>query len=138
MNEVKLKVNEHALIRHLKLGFTSQTTVLGELMQNARRVRATFVAFDYDEAKACLTVTDDGLGIENLQRLVTVAESGWDAETVAREHPFGMGFLAAVYGSQHITVESCGQHLSFDRGPVGISTAQNRGMRDATGHAPCA
>lgn len=112
-DSVKLKVNEEALVRHLKFGFTHQATVLGELMQNARRARASRVAFDYDEAEARLVVTDDGIGIADLQRLLTVAESGWDAETIEREHPFGLGFLAAVYAAERITVESLGSRLSF-------------------------
>ena len=113
MNEITLKVNQEALVRNLKFGFTSQVTVLGELMQNARRAKASVVAFDYEESSHRLTVTDDGIGIGDLQQLVTVAESGWDAETIEREHPYGLGFLAAVYASEHITVESAGRRLAF-------------------------
>ncbi|MGH8590685.1 MAG: ATP-binding protein [Gammaproteobacteria bacterium] len=79
MNEVTLKVNLEALVRNRKFGFTSQVTVIGELMQNARRAKASAVAFDYEESSHRLTVTDDGIGIGDLQQLVTVAESGWDA-----------------------------------------------------------
>ncbi len=100
-------------MRHLKLGFTSQTTVLGELMQNARRAKASVVVFDYDEAAGRLTVTDDACGIADLQVLLTVAESGWDAETVAHEHPFGLGFLSAAYAAERLTVESRGRRLCF-------------------------
>jgi len=113
MTHVTLRVNEQALVRHLKLGFTSQTTVLGELTQNARRAKASVVIFDYDEALGRLTVTDDGSGIDDLQVLLTVAESGWDAETVAQEHPFGLGFLSAVYAAERLTVESRGRRLCF-------------------------
>jgi hypothetical protein len=113
MNEVTLKVNQEALVRNLKFGFTSQVTVPGELMQNARRAKASVVAFDYEESSHCLTVTDDSIGIGDLQQLVTVAESGWDAETIEREHPYGLGLLAAVYASEHITVESAGRRLAF-------------------------
>ena len=51
MNEVTLRVNQEALVRNLKFGFTSQVTVLGELLQNARRAKASVVAFDYDERR---------------------------------------------------------------------------------------
>lgn len=113
MNEITLKVNQEALVRNLKFGFTSQVAVLGELMQNARRAKASVVAFDYEDSNHRLAVTDDGIGIGDLQQLVTVAESGWDAETIEREHPYGLGFLAAVYASEHITVESAGRRLAF-------------------------
>lgn len=108
MNEVTLKVNQQALVRHLKFGFMRPSTVLGELMQNARRAKAIWVAFHYEEAAGRLIVEDNGIGIADLQRLLTIAESGWDAETVAREHPFGMGFLAVVYAAEHLTIESGG------------------------------
>ena len=68
MNEITLKVNQEALVRNLKFGFTSQVTVLGELMQNARRAKASVVAFDYEESSHRLTVTDDGIGIGDLQQ----------------------------------------------------------------------
>ena len=114
MQSVQLKVNEEKLVKHLRLSFSNATTVLGELMQNARRAHATQVAFDYDEAAGRLSVTDDGCGIADMQMLVSIADSGWDAETLRTEHPFGMGFLAAVYAAEHLTVESRGARIDCD------------------------
>ena len=114
MQSVQLQVNEAKLVKHLKLSFSNATTVLGELMQNARRAHATQVAFDYDAAAGRLSVTDDGCGIADMQMLVSIADSGWDAETLRTEHPFGMGFLAAVYAAEHLTVESRGARIDCD------------------------
>ena len=107
---VAMKVNQENLVKSLKFSFTNRSTVLGELMQNARRAGATQVTFDYDPVSATLTVTDDGCGIDDIEALLTVAESGWDAELMADEHPFGIGFLSALYACEHLTlVSKCGR-----------------------------
>ncbi|QPK62890.1 ATP-binding protein [Methylomonas sp. LL1] len=85
MQTTQLAVNPEKLINNLRFSFTQATTVLGELMQNARRAGATFVSLDYDAHSQTLTVCDDGCGIESLQTLLTVAESGWDADIIERE-----------------------------------------------------
>ena len=43
MNTTQLSVNPEKLINNLRFSFTQSTTVLGELMQNARRAGATFM-----------------------------------------------------------------------------------------------
>ena len=106
VTEVAMKVNQANMVKSLKFSFTNKTTVLGELMQNARRAGATGVEFVFDEEGKTLTVIDDGKGIESIEALLTVAESGWDADTIAHEHPFGIGFLAALFACKHITVTS--------------------------------
>lgn len=88
---VCIDVNKKNLVKSLKFSFTNRTTVLGELMQNARRAGSTRVMFDFDPEHSALVVTDNGCGIGSAEDLLTVAESGWDAETKVNEHPFGMG-----------------------------------------------
>ena len=134
MKAVQMKVNQENLVKTLRLGFSNQATVLSELLQNARRAGATAVNF------ACqgndLTVEDDGCGIGDFQNLLSVAESGWDAETIEREHPFGIGFLSALYSCKRITVISAGITLSADTAdilafkPVGLACAKkSRGSK---------
>ena len=106
MNNIAMKVNQANLVNSLKFSFTSKTTVLSELMQNARRAKATQVVFEFAPETQILRVTDDGCGIDSIDTLLTVAESGWDAEVVANEHAFGMGFLSALFACSHITVVS--------------------------------
>jgi len=48
MKEVAMKVNQENLVKGLKYSFTHKTTVLGELMQNARRAGASQVNFNFD------------------------------------------------------------------------------------------
>ena len=105
-NEVAMKVNPANLIKNLRFSFTNKTTVLAELMQNARRAQATQVNFNFCPETKTLQVSDNGCGIGSIETLLTVAESGWDAELVALEHPFGVGFLSALFACRHITVVS--------------------------------
>ena len=45
MNATTMKVNPANLVNSLRFSFTNSTTVLSELMQNARRAQATHVKF---------------------------------------------------------------------------------------------
>lgn len=111
MQAIQLKVNERRLIQELRHAFTSSTvTVLRELMQNARRAGATQVEFVTDGES--LTVKDDGCGITDFAALLAIADTGWDQDTIAREHPYGLGFLSAIYAAKSITVKSHGSGFS--------------------------
>lgn len=149
MNMTQLSVNSENLVKHLRFSFTQATTVLGELMQNARRAGATFVSFDYDEATRQLTVRDNGSGIDCLLTLLTVAESGWNTELIEREHPFGVGFLSALFACESIGVNSKGGRftaltediLSFQSVTIspaidwdGITTITLQGFKPAAHH----
>lgn len=102
MNQaIQLKVNDRKLFQNLRHAF-SAASVLGELMQNARRAGATRVEILFEGIT--LSVLDDGKGIDNLQDLLTAADSGWDQETTAQESPFGLGFLSTLYCSKQIEV----------------------------------
>lgn len=113
-----MKVNQANLVKGLKYSFTNKTTVLGELMQNARRAGASQVIFDFDPETKVLRVSDDGCGIDSIETLLTVAESGWDANMAAKEHPFGIGFLSALFMCHHLTVTSKGGCISADTDDV--------------------
>jgi len=114
MKQIAMKVNSANLVKSLKFSFTNKTTVLGELMQNARRANATQVVFEFAPETKILRVTDDGCGIDSIEKLLTVAESGWSADVVSQEHPFGIGFLSALYACRHITVVSKSGRISTD------------------------
>ena len=96
MNTVSMQVNAANLVKGLKFSFTNKTTFIGELMQNARRANATQALFEFAPETKTLKVVDDGCGIESIETLLTVAESGWDADVVAQEHPFGIGVRREV------------------------------------------
>lgn len=104
--DITLSVNTTRLVQALKFSFTERYTVISELMQNARRAQASAVTFCFDADYSTLTVSDDGIGIDSLSTLLTLAESGWEADVMANEHPFGIGFLSALYACQRIEVVS--------------------------------
>ena len=89
-------------------------TVISELAQNARRAGASRVDIAFDEPKHTLYVADDGCGIDDLQKLLTVAESGWDEAVKAQETPYGLGFLSALYACSQIRVISRGTMTLLD------------------------
>lgn len=74
----------------------SLSDVLTELLQNARRAGASRVDIDtYDLAgHPTLIVRDDGSGIDDPAKLVTLGESGWDDAIADREDPAGMGVFS--------------------------------------------
>ena len=118
MKQISMKVYQANLVKSLRFSFTNKTTVLGELMQNARRANATQVVFEFAPETRILRVTDDGCGIDSIETLLTVAESGWDADVVAQEHPFGIGFLSALFACSHMTVVSKSGRISVNTDDV--------------------
>lgn len=100
-NTIRLKADETALFANLRNAF-SKASVYGELIQNARRSGATAIAVTFDGSS--LSVLDNGPGIADLQQLLTKATSGWNQDIVDDESPFGLGFLAALYACDQISV----------------------------------
>jgi len=45
----------------------------------------------------------------NYRTLLTVAESGWDADVVAQEHPFGIGFYRPLCLQAHHRCQQSGR-----------------------------
>ncbi|WP_204336359.1 ATP-binding protein, partial [Proteus mirabilis] len=89
-------------VKNLKFAFSNFSTFLAELIQNSRRAGASMVDIRL-EGKS-LTVIDDGQGVQDFQKLFTIAESGWDAQTQSLENPFGMGFTSALFACEVLKV----------------------------------
>lgn len=103
MTTIRLQTNQNRLIETFRHAFT-QASMLGELLQNARRAKARHIHITAEGDT--LTVSDDGEGIANLQALICIAESGWDEELKARENPFGIGVLSTLYFARSLRVHS--------------------------------
>jgi hypothetical protein len=114
MEQIAVCVNPAKLLASLRYAFTNKYTVVTELMQNARRAKASYVALDYDGKAQTLTVRDDGVGIAEWQKLFTVGESGWDAATARDEHAFGVGFMKSLYSARGCSVRSRAKMIVFD------------------------
>ncbi|MDL5035724.1 ATP-binding protein [Comamonas sp. Y6] len=103
MTTIRLQTNQNRLIETFRHAFT-QASMLGELLQNARRAKARHIHITAEGDT--LTVSDDGEGIANLQTLICIAESGWDEELKARENPFGIGVLSTLYFARSLRAHS--------------------------------
>jgi hypothetical protein len=115
---MKMQVNSFGLIQNLRSVFSDSSKVLSELIQNGRRAGATEIHIEHttddETGKHTLTVRDNGCGISDFQKLLTVAESGWDSNTTAKESPYGMGAIAMLFACDSVTVASGEQEFSFD------------------------
>ncbi|WP_252858443.1 hypothetical protein [Pseudomonas nitroreducens] len=103
MSTIRLQTNQHQLIANLRHAFTPHS-MLGELLQNARRAQARHIQVIADGNT--LIVNDDGTGIADLQTLIFIAESGWDPALKERENAFGLGVLSTLYFANYLSVHS--------------------------------
>jgi hypothetical protein len=113
---MKLSFNEANVLRLMEATFSSSNTFITELMQNARRAGATVINImcgECDGGGVNMNFTDDGIGIDDFSKLMTVAESGWNEEVQKVDKPFGAGFLAAILSCESGYVESKGKKLSW-------------------------
>jgi len=132
MSTICLKTNQHRLINNLRHAFIPGS-MLGELLQNARRAQASHIDVRVDHDS--ISVSDDGTGIADLQSLIHIAESGWDPELQARENAFGMGVLSTLYFAEHLSVHSGTQAFEAPTAAILRSDAievQERAPRSGT------
>lgn len=108
---VKITVNEKALISNLKMAFSTGTTWVTELLQNARRAGATKIHIVLQPEQKEFSIWDDGQGIEDMQNLFSIAESGWDEPTRCQEKPYGMGFLSCLFACKVVHIISHKQQV---------------------------
>ena len=80
--------------------------VLVEALQNSRRAGASHVEIDVVDAdgRSILVIRDDGSGVDDPAKLVTLGDSGWDATIAQREDPAGMGVFSLA--GRHIEIRS--------------------------------
>lgn len=112
--QIQVRINEDGALRNQRFAFTDRFTLVTELLQNARRAGATHIVVCHDDEKRLLTVRDDGLGVTEFQSLLSFHESGWDAHTVAQEHPFGVGFTKCLYAATRVVVSSGRHRVDID------------------------
>lgn len=113
---VQASINEGKFFDTMKHLFASSYSVLGELMQNARRAGATRIDFTIDEETKSASVQDDGCGISDFQVLIALCDSGWDENVQITDKPFGMGLFSLFFAAETVTFRSNGRSLK-----VGLS-----------------
>lgn len=92
---VRACVAPSAIAKVTRLFSGSLGDILAELFQNARRAGATEIAVRaMTDPSPSIVISDDGAGIASPQTLLTLGQSGWQAEATLREDPAGMGFFS--------------------------------------------
>lgn len=116
-NNIEVKVN---VINQLKLfkqsTFKDVLCFLDEDIQNAQRAKATEIKITtnrYDDIPN-LVIENNGKILDNPQSLFSIAESGWNDDTVKNENPFGIGFFSNITVSSNIEIYSGNKYILFD------------------------
>ena len=112
--QIQVRINEEGALRNQRHAFTNRYTLVCELLQNARRAGAKCIEIEHDAAAQRLCVHDDGCGLDDFQKLLSLHESGWDEATVAEESPFGVGFSKCLYAATRCIVASGCQRVDID------------------------
>ena len=93
---IHISVGQSLIGKVSRLFNNSVTDVLNELLQNARRAGASRVEVDVadDDGHPILVVRDNGSGVADPAKLVTLGDSGWNDTILHREDPAGMGVFS--------------------------------------------
>jgi len=80
--------------------------VLAELLQNARRAGASEVDIDVidTEDHKLLVLRDNGSGIDDPAKILTLGDSGWSGDIARSEDPAGMGVFSLA--GRHVEIRS--------------------------------
>lgn len=114
-SSIRPTVSETTITKVTRLFNGTLTDILNELLQNARRAGAEQIRIDTEQdagGSFHLTIQDDGSGIEDPTKLLTLGSSGWDSEIQGREDPAGMGVFSLA--GRAVTITS--RHASHDHG----------------------
>jgi len=108
--QIQAKVSENTLSKVTRLFNASLNDILNELLQNERRAGATQVKVEVNEDY--LSITDDGVGINDPSILLTLGNSDWEEETQEREDPAGMGIFSLANRTAEVRSRDWFVHLT--------------------------
>lgn len=93
---IHTSVGQSMISRVTRFYNNSASDALIELHQNSRRAGATRIDIESFELsdRQVLVIRDDGSGIDDPAKLVTLGDSGWNGEIADREDPAGMGVFS--------------------------------------------
>jgi len=108
----QLNVSRDGVVKSLGDQFTNKLTFLKELLQNSRRAGASQIDLTLSGA-GVLTISDNGTHPFDFDRFFMLGESGWDAEMVSAENPFGIGASAMLFAASEVTIDSSTGYCQF-------------------------
>ncbi len=103
--------------------FVDLTTYVEELSQNADRAGCDNLWWEVDDDR--IVAANDGALLEDLTKLFTISESGWNEAIKEKQHPFGKGFMSVIIAADTIEVHSAYQKAVFD-----VRTVLDKGELD--------
>ena len=98
MSIIRAQISPTILSKADRLFRNDDAGVLVELLQNARRAGASLVDIHIADLSggavgSTVTVRDNGRGVDDFQKLLTLGDSDWSADVCQAEDPAGMGFF---------------------------------------------
>jgi len=82
------------ILKEIPRFFGGFSSALSEIMQNAYRAGAQNVTVIHDEENHILTISDDGTGLDDPQKVLTAGESSWNNKKIV--DPAGLGAFAIL------------------------------------------
>ena len=110
MNTIQACVNPRLLKKADRLFTGSLEGRITEILQNARRARATKV--EITNKDGMVTAHDNGRGIENFSKLLDLGDSGWEDQLEASEDPAGVGIFCLA--PREVTIRSHGKMVTIN------------------------
>jgi hypothetical protein len=118
MSTVRAAISPSILSKADRLFRNDDAGVFIELLQNARRAGATLVDISIDQlpgdgAVSRIAFHDNGRGVEDFQKLLTLGDSDWSTAVRETEDPAGMGFFSLCHSE--VEVRSGNQQALLSR-----------------------
>jgi len=108
---VRATINERKFLGSMKHLFATSYSVIGELLQNARRAGASRIDFELNIENKTASIIDDGCGISDFQVLIALCDSGWDEQITLTDKPFGMGLFSLFFAADKVVFSSNAKRL---------------------------
>ncbi|MEO0271565.1 MAG: hypothetical protein ABIM30_00525 [candidate division WOR-3 bacterium] len=107
-------VNAQKILKYALEGKFSNGSIkmcIKELLQNSRRAGAKNVRITINDNY--LTYEDDGAGVSNWISIITLGDSGWDADILGTEDPAGFGLFSLYASANTIKIRSGNNEAVF-------------------------
>ena len=101
--EIEVTLHEDAIGKVSRFFNGTDSDILTEILQNARRSGATRVEVTADEDQGLVTIRDDGAGIADFRAVLGFGRSDWDDAAAREEDPAGMGLFSLARRRWSIT-----------------------------------
>lgn len=105
-------VNESRLFKSVLPYIGNQSRIVEELVENAVRANASSINIDINGDT--LTAINDGDVLEDWFSLFRVASTGYDADTVKKHKPAGMGVMMMLAASTKAVFKSGKYHMAIE------------------------